>query len=159
MKHTVLKVFHPLAFAFILLSQSGLAFADHIAAASVPASDLMQPADLAANLKSASSSKPLILQVGFRTLYVQAHIPDSEYVGAASDAAGLDQLRARVANLAKDTAIVIYCGCCPWSHCPNIGAAYKALHALGFTQVKVLYIADNFGDNWVDKGYPVAKGP
>jgi len=24
--------------------------------------------------------------------------------------------------------------------------------------VKVLYISDNFGANWVDKGYPVAKG-
>ena len=158
MKHTAMKFFHPLAFAFILLSQSGPALADHKAAASIPASDLMQPADLAANLKSASAPKPLILQVGFRTLYIQAHIPNSEYVGAASDDAGLKQLRARVAKLTKDTAIVIYCGCCPWSHCPNIGAAYNALHALGFTQVKVLYIADNFGDNWVDKGYPVAKG-
>jgi len=159
MKHTAMKIFHSLAFAFILLSRSGPVLADHIPAASIPASDLMQPADLAAKLKSASAPKPLILQVGFRTLYMQAHIPDSEYVGAASDGAGLEQLRARVAKLTKDTAIVIYCGCCPWSHCPNIGAAYKALHALGFTQVKVLYIADNFGDNWVDKGYPVAKGP
>jgi arsenite-transporting ATPase len=65
---------------------------------------------------------------------------------------------ARVAKLAKDTPIVIYCGCCPWSHCPNIAAAYNALRALGFTQVGVLYIADNFGDNWVNKGFPVAKG-
>ncbi len=36
--------------------------------------------------------------------------------------------------------------------------ADDALHAMGFTNVKVLYIADNFGTNWVDKGYPVAKG-
>jgi rhodanese-related sulfurtransferase len=36
--------------------------------------------------------------------------------------------------------------------------ADDALRALGFTNVKVLYIADNFGTNWVDKGYPVAKG-
>jgi len=32
------------------------------------------------------------------------------------------------------------------------------LHAMGFTHVKVLYIANNFGADWVDKGYPVAKG-
>jgi thiosulfate/3-mercaptopyruvate sulfurtransferase len=158
MKHRAMKIVHPLAFAFLLLSQSGLALADRRAAASIPTADLMQPADLAANLTSASAPKPLILQVGFRTLYTQAHIPDSEYVGAASDDAGLKRLRARVAKLSKDTAIVIYCGCCPWSHCPNIAAAYNALHVLGFTQVQVLYIADNFGDNWVDKGYPVAKG-
>ena len=36
--------------------------------------------------------------------------------------------------------------------------AADALQALGFTNVKVLYISDNFGANWVDKGYPVAKG-
>jgi len=24
--------------------------------------------------------------------------------------------------------------------------------------VKVLYIADNFGSDWVNKGYPTAKG-
>jgi hypothetical protein len=29
---------------------------------------------------------------------------------------------------------------------------------MGFTNVKVLYIADNFGADWVNKGYPVAKG-
>ena len=158
MTHASLKALHPYAFVFILLSQSGPAWAELKPAASIPTADLTQPADLAANLKSTSAPKPLILQVGFRTLYTQAHIPESEFVGAASEDAGLKQLRARVANLTKDTAIVIYCGCCPWSHCPNIAAAYTALHMLGFTQVKVLYIADNFGDNWVNQGYPVAKG-
>ena len=29
---------------------------------------------------------------------------------------------------------------------------------MGFTNVKVLYLANNFGADWVDKGYPVAKG-
>ena len=158
MKHTAMKAFYPFAFAFILLSQAGPALAEHKPAASIPTADLMQPADLAANLESASAPKPLILHVGFRKLYTQAHIPDSEYVGAAGKDAGLQLLRKRVAKLTKDTAIVIYCGCCPWSDCPNIAAAYDALHALGFTQVKALYIADNFGDNWVNRGYPVVKG-
>ena len=36
--------------------------------------------------------------------------------------------------------------------------AYDALTAMGFTNFKVLYIADNFGANWADKGYPVVKG-
>ena len=68
-------------------------------------------------------------------------------------------LRTRVANVPKDTPIVIYCGCCPWSRCPNIAPAYDQLRTLGFKQLKVLYIADNFGDNWANQGYPVAKGP
>jgi thiosulfate/3-mercaptopyruvate sulfurtransferase len=152
-----MKTFNTYVIAFILLSSSAFALAEHKAAASIPTADLIQPAELAANLKSAAVPKPLILQIGFRNLYAQAHIPDSEYIGAAKEDAGLDQLRNRVAKLSKDTAIVIYCGCCPWSHCPNVAAAYDALHALGFTQVKVLYIAENFGDNWVNQGYPVAK--
>ncbi len=147
-----------LALAFIILSQAGNAGAEHKPASSIPQADLVQPADLAASLNNASAPKPLILQVGFHTLYLQAHIPQSEYVGAASEEAGLTQLRTRVAKLSKDSAIILYCGCCPWSHCPNIAAAYDALRGLGFTRVKVLYIADNFGDNWVKQGYPAAKG-
>lgn len=158
MKHNAAKALYPIVFAFILLSRSGPASAQHEPAASIPTADLLQPADLATTLKSAPASKPLILHVGFHKLYAQAHIPDSEYVGAASEEAGLRLLRNRVATLTKDTAIVIYCGCCPWSHCPNIAAAYNALHAMGFTQVKVLYIADNFGDNWVHLGFPVVMG-
>ena len=125
----------------------------------IPASRLINPDELVTILQSNTSEKPLMIQVGSHVLYSQAHIPGSEYIGPASSESGLQSLRKRVKSLPRNKFIVLYCGCCPWSHCPNIGAAYQALHALGFTQVKVLYIADNFGDNWVDKGYPVAKGP
>jgi thiosulfate/3-mercaptopyruvate sulfurtransferase len=158
MNRNALKALLPVAFAFILLSPSEPALAQHKPAASIPTADLIQPADLAASLKSGPAPKPLILHVGFRKLYAQAHIPASEFVGAASDEAGLQLLRSRVAKLPKESPIVIYCGCCPWDHCPNMAAAYDALHALGFTRVKALYIAENFGTDWVDKGYPVAKG-
>jgi thiosulfate/3-mercaptopyruvate sulfurtransferase len=158
MKRTVVKPYITFAFAYILLNQATPAFAAAKPATSIPTADLIEPAELAANLKSASLPKPLVLQIGFRNLYAQAHIPHSEYIGAAREDAGLKQLRDRVARLSKDTAIVIYCGCCPWSHCPKVAAAYDTLHALGFTQVKVLYIAENFGDNWVNQGYPVVKG-
>jgi len=91
-------------------------------------------------------------------LFQQAHIPGAEYVGAGNTAEGIQHLRERVKNLSKESAIVLYCGCCPWSHCPNVNPAYDALKQLGFTNVKVLYIANNFGADWVDKGYPVAQG-
>ena len=158
MKNTVIRTFLPAAFVLIALSQPGLALAAHKPASSIPEAALVQPAALAANLKSASTPKPLMLHVGFHILFTQAHIPGSEYVGPASEEAGLQLLRNRVAKLPKDTAIVIYCGCCPWSDCPNIAAAYDALHALGFTNAKALFIADNFGTDWIDHGYPVAKG-
>jgi rhodanese-related sulfurtransferase len=158
MKHNAMKAFLAVVFGCIVLSQAGPALAEQRSAASIPAAALVQPADLAATLTNASAPKPLLLHVGFRILFTQAHIPGSEYVGPASEEAGLQLLRNRVAKLPKNTAIVIYCGCCPWSDCPNMAAAYDALHALGFTQVKALYIAKNFGTNWIDKGYPVAKG-
>jgi 3-mercaptopyruvate sulfurtransferase SseA len=141
-----------------LIGAARPALADHKPAASIPTAALIQPADFAATLNASDAPKPLILQVGFRKAYQQAHIPGSEYVGAASDADGVKVLRERLAKLRKDSAIVIYCGCCPWSKCPNIAAAYDALHDLGFKNVKVLYIADDFGTNWVDQGFPTARG-
>lgn len=102
--------------------------------------------------------KPLILNVGPRVLYLQAHIPGAEYIGAGSDVSGRQGLRNRVKNVPKKQFIVLYCGCCPWSHCPNVHPAYKELFDLGFRNVKVLYIANNFGADWVDRGYPTERG-
>ena len=99
-----------------------------------------------------------MLQVGSHVLFAEAHIPGSEYAGAGGESDGLQTLRDRAAKLPKNTAILLYCGCCPWSHCPNIAPAFSQLQSLGFTNIKVLYLADNFGANWVDKGYPVTKG-
>jgi len=122
----------------------------------IPPAHLMQPAELAA-LLHAGGERPLVLQVGSRVLFAQAHIPDSEYVGAAGQDAGLQALEARVQKLDRAQPIVIYCGCCPWPKCPNIRRAYAKLDGMGFTHVRVLYIADNFGADWVDKGFPVAR--
>ncbi len=127
-------------------------------ATSIPASRLINPEELVKILQSSKGEKPLLIQVGSHVLYEQAHIPGSEYIGPASYESGLQQLRQRVQALPKKKFIVIYCGCCPWSHCPTVKPADDALRALGFTNVKVLYIADNFGVNWVNKGYPVAQG-
>lgn len=103
-------------------------------------------------------NKPLLFHIGPRMLYLQAHIPGSEYLGAGATNQGIQNLIKRVNSLPKNAAIVLYCGCCPWSHCPNVNPAYDTLQRMGFTNVKVLYIANNFGSDWVDKGYPVAKG-
>ncbi len=124
----------------------------------IPAAELLQPKELVQILRSSNGEKPLILQVGSHVLYSEAHIPGSEYAGAAGQEAGLQALRDRVKVLQRDTFLVIYCGCCPWNKCPNIRPAYQQLRALGFTHVKALYLADNFGVDWVNKGYPVAQG-
>ena len=127
-------------------------------ATSLSSSQLINPEELVKILQSPKGEKPLMIQVGSHVLYQQAHIPSSEYIGPASSESGIQQLRKRVEALPRSKFIVIYCGCCPWSHCPNVKPADDALRTMGFTNVKVLYIPDNFGANWVDKGYPVAKG-
>lgn len=127
-------------------------------ATSIPTARQIMPEDLVKTLQNSGKEKPLMIQVGSHVLYAQAHIPGSEYIGPASSETGLQQLRKRVEALARTKLIVLYCGCCPWSHCPNVKPADDALQAMGFKNVKVLYISDNFGTNWVDKGYPTAKG-
>jgi rhodanese-related sulfurtransferase len=127
-------------------------------ATSIPSERLIQPENLVKLLQTSGKEKPLMIQVGSHVLFSQAHIPGSEYIGAASSESGLQQLRKRVESLPRTKFIVLYCGCCPWNHCPNVKPGDDALKAMGFTNVKVLYIANNFGADWVDKGYPVAKG-
>lgn len=143
-------------FGAIAIAAGSLAFARQ--ASLFPASRLINPDELAKILQSANSEKPLMIQVGSHVLYTQAHIPGSEYIGPASSETGLESLRKRVEPLPRNKFVVLYCGCCPWSHCPNIKPADDALHALGFTNVRILYIANNFGGDWVEKGYPVSKG-
>jgi thiosulfate/3-mercaptopyruvate sulfurtransferase len=121
-------------------------------------SELIRPQELATILRSSAAAKPVVFNVGPRLIYVQAHIPGAEFIGPAAKPEGLERLRARAASLPRDSFVVIYCGCCPWEHCPNIRPAYKELKQMGFIRVKVLYIATSFGSDWVEKGYPVAKG-
>lgn len=113
------------------------------------------PEELAKVVRDKGAEKPAIFQVGFRVLYVQAHIPGSTFAGPGANAQGIEALLAAVKPLAKSKPIVLYCGCCPWEKCPNMEPAWKALRAAGFTDVKVLVIAKNFGTDWVQKGYPV----
>lgn len=126
-------------------------------ASSIEKDRLIQPSELAKSLQS-KSAKPLIFNVGPRMLYQQAHIEGAEYIGAGSDLSGIEALKTRVKSVPKTQAIVLYCGCCPWEHCPNVEPAYKQLRSMGFTNVKVLYIAHNIGTDWVYVGYPTVKG-
>lgn len=126
-------------------------------ALTIPAAKLMQPEELDKLLQKPQTPKPLILQVGSRVMFDEAHITGAEYAGPGSHDEGLQTLKNRVSSLTRNTSIVIYCGCCPWNRCPNVGPAYKLLNDMGFVHLKVLYLADNFGSNWVNMGYPVER--
>ncbi len=125
---------------------------------SIPTAQLLQPEELNRLLQAKGANKPLVLQVGSHMLFAQAHIAGSEYAGSGSQSEGLNQLKARVSSLPRKSFIVIYCGCCPWVRCPNIGPAFRTLHEMGFTNVKALYLPNNLGADWVDKGYPIDRG-
>jgi 3-mercaptopyruvate sulfurtransferase SseA len=141
------------------LSQAGLAQwnGNQIQpATALSSSVLIQPAELVKALQPAKT-QPIILNVGPKMLYVQAHIPGAEYIGPGSDPEPIRQLHTRAKSLSHTALVVLYCGCCPWSHCPNVAPAYSELQRMGFTNVKVLYIADNLGTDWVYKGYPTVR--
>jgi hypothetical protein len=124
--------------------------------AAIPNDHLVQAEQLNQELQ-AHPHVVLILQVGSRVLFEQAHIPGSEYAGPGSRPEGLETLRTRVTKLPRNQAIVIYCGCCPWNRCPNLGPAWNLLAEMGFTHVRALYLADNFGADWVAKGFRAEK--
>lgn len=118
-------------------------------------SDLIEPEALAARL--ASQSKPDIIFVGFPVLYRNGHIPGAVLAGPTSKPEGLEALRQAVAKLPHDAEIVIYCGCCPFDHCPNIRPAFSELRKLGFTKLSLLSIETNMAKNWLAKGYPIER--
>src|SRR5215471_15798918 len=130
---------NPIVLSFQTASTQGSALPSND---SIPKGALITPSDLAKELQT---TKPLILNVGPRTLYTQAHIPGAEYMGAGSSDAAQQKLRERVKSLPKNTPIVLYCGCCPWSKCPNVHSAYQLLHSLGYTNFKVVYMTGDFG--------------
>jgi rhodanese-related sulfurtransferase len=116
------------------------------------AQDLLQPKDVAANIKG-----PLLLHVGFNVLYRASHIPGSVYAGPGSKAEGIEELKKAVQGQPKNRQIVLYCGCCPWEKCPNMRPAFAALREMGFTNVKAMVIPENLKADWSDKGYPIEK--
>ncbi|MGB8474523.1 MAG: hypothetical protein WCE61_10615 [Candidatus Acidiferrum sp.] len=119
----------------------------------------LHPAELVRELGAAKGENaPTIVYVGFRTLFAGGHIPNATFHGTASDVNGLANLKKWIAALPRSTNLVIYCGCCPFDHCPNIRPAFKALHEMGFKHLRVLVLPTSFAADWVEKGYPIQKG-
>ena len=119
-------------------------------------SDLIQPQTLAA-LITRTAPKPKILYVGFPILYRGAHISGAELAGPASKPEGLELLKQTAAKLPRSQELIIYCGCCPWDRCPNVRPAFRLLHEMGFTRLKLVTIPTNMSTDWVTKGYPVER--
>jgi thiosulfate/3-mercaptopyruvate sulfurtransferase len=122
------------------------------------AQQTVEPAALLREIAEPGSHHPIVVCVGFRTLYEGAHVPGASFDGPAMNAAGLADLRKWARNLPRSANIVIYCGCCPLAHCPNVRPAFAALHSMGFTHVRLLLLPQDFAHDWVEAGYPISKG-
>jgi hypothetical protein len=113
-------------------------------------SQLMLPEQLASTINNAAS--PLVICIGTADI-----IPNSVNMGMASQQQNLDKLKTYLKNIPMDKEIVIYCGCCPFEHCPNIRPAFKVLNEMGFKNKKLLNLPNNIRTDWINKGYPTKQ--
>ena len=73
-------------------------------------------------LKAGGSEQPLVLQVGSRVMFAAGAYSEIRFLrGPDRSRLGLQLLKKVLRRRPKNKLIVIYCGCCPWNHCPNIG--------------------------------------
>ena len=111
---------------------------------------LIEPSALAVILNDSSAKQPLVYSIGFG-----GGIKNSIVEGPVKDSVNLLKWKNELENLPRNTNIIIYCGCCPFEHCPNIRPAFKLLNETGFTNQKLLDLSHNLKADWIDKGYPV----
>ena len=110
---------------------------------------LLTPADLAATINNKDAAQPFIYSIG-----PSAYIKGSIDIGNTKEKENLDKFKEQVSKLPKNAAIVIYCGCCPFEHCPNIRPAFNLLAKMNFTDYKLLNLEHNIKIDWINKGYP-----
>jgi thiosulfate/3-mercaptopyruvate sulfurtransferase len=113
---------------------------------------LLAPADLAKTINDPKAAKPIIFSVG-----MQAVIKGSIDAGPAMTKENLAKLKQKLDKLPKNSEIVIYCGCCPFSRCPNIRPPMELLKSMQFTNYKLLNLPQNVKVDWIDKGYPMSE--
>lgn len=110
---------------------------------------LEQPADLAMKINE-NKNVPVIINIG-----PGAVIPQSLDAGPAENEKGMDNFKSIISKLDKNADIVIYCGCCPFAHCPNVRPAIDELKKEKFTNYHLLNLPQNINVDWIAKGYPV----
>ena len=111
---------------------------------------LESPENLAQIINDPKAKQPILFSIG-----PGAMIKGSIDIGPAKDSANLAKFKQQLDHLSKDANIVIYCGCCPFEHCPNIRPAFVLLNQMNLTHHKLLNLEHNIKIDWINKGYPV----
>jgi len=112
---------------------------------------LIEPAALAKTIES-NKDLPLIYCVGPGVV-----IPHSIDIGMTNDEKNVAKFKDSINNLPRNSNIVIYCGCCPFDHCPNVRPAIALLQQMKFTNYHLLDLPHNIKTDWIAKGYPQVK--
>lgn len=118
----------------------------------------VDPATLAKEISRPASERPIIVSVSPHALYLGGHISGAIYQGPGMNSQAIEALKRWAEHLPRSTNLVVYCGCCPLVHCPNLRPAFRALQSMGFTHLRALILPTNFYTDWYSKGYPTAKG-
>jgi hypothetical protein len=113
---------------------------------------LMEPKDLATIINDPKSEKPLVIDIGPAGV-----IKSAVNIGPAHEQESFDKLKEFLSKQKKDRKIVIYCGCCPFVHCPNIRPAFELLNDMKFTNQKLLNLSHNLKADWINYGYPMEE--
>jgi len=111
---------------------------------------LIRPEVLAERIQKGEPLNLLILNTG-----PVEDIKGAVNIGAAEDTKNQAKLKEYLKNVPRDKEVIIYCGCCPLSVCPNLHPAYDVLKAMKFGNYKVLRLTQDLQEDWIDKGYPV----
>ena len=122
------------------------------------ATQLIQPEGLAKALALPAGDRPIVLFVGFDVLYQGGHIVGSRPTGPTAKPAGVQGLIRALQAIPQDREVVLYCGCCPWTDCPNIRPAFRTAQEAGFKHVQVLVLPKSFQQDWIAKGLPIGTG-
>ena len=149
MKKTTITFISLFAFAIIALAFQSSKQQDQ---ESWTEKQLMPPAELAKIINGGNTSGTYIFNIG-----PSGTIKNAIDIGDGKEKNNLDKLKKEVSKLPKDANIVIYCGCCPFEHCPNIRPTFSLLNEMNFTNHKLLNLPKNLKVDWIDKGYPMAE--
>ncbi|HLR36578.1 MAG TPA: rhodanese-like domain-containing protein [Chitinophagaceae bacterium] len=114
--------------------------------------ELKKTAALATELQLPKDQRPVVIDIGPAGV-----IKGAIEVGPAEYDKNKAQLKEVLKDLPKDKEVVIYCGCCPFSKCPNVRPAFNILVDMGFEKPRLLNLYHNLKVDWIDKGFPLAQ--
>ena len=110
------------------------------------------PARRIEQLAQGGGARPLVLQVGSHVMFGQAHIPGAQFAGPGSQPAGLQLLESKVAS-AKERLHRDLLRLLPLESLPERRPRFHGSQNLGFTNVKVLYLAQQFWRRLGQQGF------